>query len=508
MTNSIPRIPVSVGYNQLKNEAMKDLMDILKGTQNMPLKNTVQIKSNETRNNALESNYGKDGTQAPVKHQQAPNKDVLIQTLKQIVEGYQINDQGNLFLKTNNIPKELLNQHDKTIEFKGEFFNFLRNITQQHSGSKTIENAVADVLRAYVALTSKTKHENKIAENIDQLIQLLSSKKSDSPNSQINELKQLLQENQSGNELKNLLPLLKEMAGQYSKEPKIMAVMNKIAESYGKIQALEDQGFSLHKSLKHLLEQLPDSKFAAHFKEWDHKFEQLFSLQENQGQNDLFQQPKTVMDKIIAMFIKTGTIEDGADNEKIMEWLTSQFDKDTMIESSESKNTLEKILSKLMDKSQQLSDKEGLNTLTETFLKGMTASQAGKHPLLHFLLPIKFEDVQAMGEIWIDPNDQKDGEDDNHDKSSTHMFLTLNVEQVGSFELDILLSGKSIDIQLYCPPSMIHQFSDSGHQISQIIQRSGLHLNTFDMTLAKKNRRLNEIFPDSFEKRMGVNVKA
>lgn len=568
MTNSIPKIPVSMGYQQLKNAAMKDLMDIFKGTENMPLKDSVQVANKEAKQ-TLQSENGKNNVRGLIKHQHIPNKDVLIQTLKQIVEGFQINDSGSLFLKTNDIPKELIDQYNSSIEFKGEFFNFLRNILQQHGDNKPIESAVADVLRAYISLNSKTKHENRIAENLDQLVKFLSSSKGESSNLHINELKQLSQENQPENQLKNLLPILKGIALEHSNDSKVMAIMDKITESYGKLQTLQDQESSLHKSLKNLLNHLPDSKLSDHFKEWNHKFEQLFSLQENQGQNTQIQQPKAVIDKIMALFIKTGTIEDGADyldtvftklgkalredakgasetpnienkamqeedsetketalvkallnnkngqtkltidqKEQIIKWLATQPNKDITSEPTDERNTIEKVLSKIMDKSQQLLDKEGLKGLTETFLKGMTATQNSKQPLLHFFLPIEFEDMQAMGEIWIDPNEQESGEGYNDDAKHTHMYLTLNVELVGNFELDILLSGQSIDIQFFCPPTFMDVFSDSSQRISEIVQRSGLHLNTFLINTTEKNRPLNDIFPDSFEKRMGVNVKA
>lgn len=527
MADSIPKIPVSMGYNQLKNEAMKDLMDILKGRENIPLKPSVQVKSN-TNKNAVEQGNDIKGTVQNSYKTSPPNKDVLVQTLKQIVEGYQINDKDSLFLKADNISQELQEQHNSTIKFKGEFFNFLRNVLQQHSGNKSIENAVVDVLRGYITLTNKANLQNNLSEHLNQLVQML-TQKGQATSPQVNEIKQLIQQNQSVNELKNLTPILKEISIQNTKDPEIMSVISKATEIIEKIQALEKKDVSLHKSLKRLLDQLPDSKLAERFKNFNQKFEQLFFIQENHGVERTEAQPKTVVDKIVAMFIKAGSIaelktdtiesnlakalvmnktDEQNKSEPLKQLINHQISKENTIETTESKNILEKILLKLTDKSKQLPDNEGINRLAETFLKGMTATQSSKQPLLHFLLPIRFEDTQAMGEIWIDPNDQEEGENNQNGKSSTHMFLTLNIEQVGNFELDILLDGKTVDIQLYCPSSVIEQFSDSERQIPQIVEKTGLHLNRFEITLAKKNRQLEEIFPNSFKKRMGVNVKA
>lgn len=504
MTNSIPKTPVSMGYYRLRNAAMKDLMDIFKGTQSESLKNLNHVKNEGNKNTILENKYNQESIQTPVKQ---PPTDILIQTIKKIVDNYQINDRGNFYLNTNNISQELQEQHDSTIKFKGEFFDFLRNVLQQHTGDKATESAVVNVLRAYVTLTSKTKFQNILLENMGKLIENLSSQ-------QVSEIKQMIQDNQFGNDFKKLLLLLKPIATGDNKSPDIMASMTKITEAYEKIQSLEGNKFSLHESLKNLLEALPDTELGKQFKEWNHKFEQLFLLQENQEQENPFTQPKTVIDKIIAAFINEGSkIEDEAHTlESILTKALTTNKSDLLATNqneniSESNNILEKILQELTDKSKQISDKEGINALTEAFLKGMTASQVSKHPLLHFLLPIKFEDIQAMSEIWIDPNDQENGEGKGNE-SSTHMFLTLNVEHIGNFELEILLTGKNIDIQLSCPTSTIERFEDSDSKISQIVQNSGFHLNRLDITQTKKNRQLNEIFPESFEKRMGVNAKA
>lgn len=122
-------------------------------------------------------------------------------------------------------------------------------------------------------------------------------------------------------------------------------------------------------------------------------------------------------------------------------------------------------------------------------------------PLLHMLLPAEYKDKQAFGELWVDNNEESLGKD------SYHFFLTFNVEEVGSFELDLYAYGSELSASLLCPPDYIEHFEGMALNIAKVCSKSGFSLGTLNISPLQKQKDLLEVFPKLSQRRLGLDVK-
>ncbi len=144
---------------------------------------------------------------------------------------------------------------------------------------------------------------------------------------------------------------------------------------------------------------------------------------------------------------------------------------------------------------------------SEQILKVILAGQSMKSPMLHFVLPIKYEDISGFGELWVDSNSENEEEPKTVEKS-IRMLLIIDITSMGRFEIDIFFEGKKLDTHVYCPPSLVNEFFDLEEIIRNAASKAGLHSNRVQVMVLKQARILREVFPNSHERRDGINVKA
>lgn len=126
-------------------------------------------------------------------------------------------------------------------------------------------------------------------------------------------------------------------------------------------------------------------------------------------------------------------------------------------------------------------------------------------PLLHYLLPVQIEDLRAFGELWVDNKAGDDSSDT--DNNSNHIFLNIDIENIGLFELEIFSTDNDINVSLFCPKDLVKQFSFIKNKIETIAIQSGYSLKKARVEPLVKVRSLVEIFPRIAERRAGLNVK-
>lgn len=128
-------------------------------------------------------------------------------------------------------------------------------------------------------------------------------------------------------------------------------------------------------------------------------------------------------------------------------------------------------------------------------------------PLAHYILPLKFEDTKAFGELWVD-NDENNPNNTPVGQKNYHLFLTFDVESIGRFEVDMYALGENINLSLLYPEKYGFKVKKLTDKIDIIIRNIGYKPVKFETAVLRKPHVLTEVFPKIIERRKGLNVQA
>ncbi len=128
-------------------------------------------------------------------------------------------------------------------------------------------------------------------------------------------------------------------------------------------------------------------------------------------------------------------------------------------------------------------------------------------PLAHYVLPLRFEDTKAFGELWVD-NDENNPNNTPAGQKNYHLFLTFDVESIGRFEVDMYALGENISLSLLYPESYGFRVKRLTEKIDLVIRNIGYKPVKFETSVLKRPHVLTEVFPKLVERRKGLNVQA
>lgn len=136
-------------------------------------------------------------------------------------------------------------------------------------------------------------------------------------------------------------------------------------------------------------------------------------------------------------------------------------------------------------------------------LSGLLTAPGALTPLLHFLLPLEWQNMRAFGELWVDPEGKNtaDGEEGGH-----HLYLSFTVENIGVFDLEIYSKNWDISIYLHCPPEYLKTYAKVKDSLGRIAAAQGFSIKNTRVEPLLERRELNQIFPGINERRSGLNV--
>lgn len=137
-------------------------------------------------------------------------------------------------------------------------------------------------------------------------------------------------------------------------------------------------------------------------------------------------------------------------------------------------------------------------------LQSLAAAPTVFTPLLHYIIPLTTEDCAAFAELWVDPDSERDSDKE----PTTKVLFTAEIEVLGHLEFELLVTGSSIDMNLFCPVEFAAFFEDYPQRIGRIAQNTAYTFSGVQVLPLERPRRLEEVFPKLIEKRNGVDVRA
>ncbi len=168
---------------------------------------------------------------------------------------------------------------------------------------------------------------------------------------------------------------------------------------------------------------------------------------------------------------------------------------------------LEKILSFIESNIDEISISKTHKSVCEQILRGLLMNQNLKSPMLHFVLPVKYGNTAAFGELWVDPDDGRNENITGQRRKGIRMLLAVDIVGTGHFEADFLLEGRKLNVTIYCPSLIAENFLGLKTIIGKAITDSGLQAGRVEVIALNRPRALGKVFGKLLERRSGINVR-
>ncbi|MDD6449756.1 MAG: hypothetical protein PUF78_08585 [Lachnospiraceae bacterium] len=146
-----------------------------------------------------------------------------------------------------------------------------------------------------------------------------------------------------------------------------------------------------------------------------------------------------------------------------------------------------------------------------TVLNSLLNNESVYLPLLHMLIPFRYQNKEVASEIWIDPNagqnDSKKGSGE-AGGGSVRFFLKFRIRELGDFDMigNMAKTTKKLDLQIFLPAGLPEKPRKIQAALTEILRRKGL---TADISLSPRSRAISvrEVFPGIREKERTINVR-
>lgn len=378
----------------------------------------------------------------------------------------------SLFISQGDIVAEMIRQENSTTTFKGAFFDFLRAALSEGENPEILE-ATLRLLKAVNSALDGRDALDSVANNLQFLSESLAPSRELSM--KLYELSQAFRQPVSGEKLTELksriLPLFSEIENSILFSPKLAKILPLVIYNLSRYN-------------------INTSRIA----EAAEKFVRLI---ENDSQKEEFAK---ALGSILARVQNAGQegTESSLDKSAGKPFTDPQY--------SRVMNTLANIISsRKSDESLSPVSKSRL----ENVIYSLLSSPSNFTPLLHFVIPVRYENIDSFAEIWINPNGEEDEAPSSGDGSPKciHLLIVFDISGIGQFEAELFARGRTIDFSLFCPPEHIESFASLERTLRQSIANSGYRFRNVTVGKLERIRSLMEVFASLPLRRMGIDIR-
>lgn len=355
-----------------------------------------------------------------------------------------------LLIHPEQIVEELMRQEYSSTLFKGELFEFLREVIGQKPDLKP---EVAELLKAVNGMLSKQDVLDSVANNLDYLSDQFVGSSTLSASLAEAAIKA---RNAAGTggfpQLKEeVLELLKQVEGSILYSPQTAKIIPIIIYNLSRFQ---DNPQYLDEAMLNILVHLDGRENKEHLKTLVSEYLQSFA---NGARNEGRSKIMSILAEIIG-----------------------KQDRETQIQSLNG-DKIEKIITSLL------------------------SSPCNYTPLLHFVIPLVYHNMTAFSELWIDPNEYRETKEGM--EKGIHMLITFDIHGMGQFEAEFWVNGPDIRFSLFCPKEYRKIFASLEGDFGEIMREHGYRLAEIRIDQLDRTRSLMDVFKTLPYKRTGVDVK-
>lgn len=360
-----------------------------------------------------------------------------------------------LIMDPSNLAQEMRQQEYGSTQFKGPLFDFLRTICEEYKGQPEVQYAVANLLKS----VNNQMNKGDIIDAVRNSLTYLEA--------------YIPQNSPIAQKLKDLLASLRRPDAQSNFQEikrEVLSLMKDIESSFffsdrlGKLFSITTYNLSRYNDSTEFVE------------------EAAFRLKQVLPYN-----LRESFTKLLDTFLK--------DLPLMTQLRATHTDSQVM-------NALITLIARQTEhNSDSMSDAAKL----EKMLHSLLSSPCNFTPLLHFILPIQYENLKAFAEIWINP--EGDDQDTAQTGKSSHFLLVIDVETMGRFEVELFVRDKTIDLSLFCPTGLETAYQSFMKSLPALMAGTQYKLGKTNIGTLDHTRSLMDVFKSLPYKRVGVDVK-
>ena len=106
-------------------------------------------------------------------------------------------------------------------------------------------------------------------------------------------------------------------------------------------------------------------------------------------------------------------------------------------------------------------------------LNGLLLNESVYLPLMHLLLPFQYEDREVMSEMWIDPDAEKNAQEEGGGRKIKFLLIRFDIQETGSFELAASIQERKVKMDLSVPPSLMENSQEIQKKVTEIFRKDG-----------------------------------
>lgn len=126
-------------------------------------------------------------------------------------------------------------------------------------------------------------------------------------------------------------------------------------------------------------------------------------------------------------------------------------------------------------------------------------------PLLHLMVPARFEGGTMLSELWVDPDAHGHGGTDK--ERSIQMLMKLDIRNLGTVELVIGYQDRKVDMRVLYPPALRGREKEIASAVGAIAVQNGMTPGNLEMEERRRPLLLPEVFPKIRRRKDAVNVR-
>lgn len=390
------------------------------------------------------------------------NNSTLTQEIQQLFD--------SLLVDPKDIVSELVRQEQTSTAFKGELFDFLRNLLAQSpkpemsygianllksiNGSLSRRNILDSVSNSFLFLANNLKSSPKLAARLMTLSNLFRS--DDAPN-QFAALKG------------DALAAMKEIENSILFSPKIAKILPLITYN---LSRFNDNPDYLQDAASSLLTMIDGDR-----------------------------QKQTLMDLLYG-FLTGSRLQ--PQSSRVMDVLADIINKQTAANMEGEEGEVEIMAGKKIPMEEfRLLSSEKIDKIVSSLL----SSPCNYTPLLHFIVPVQDMEIKSFAEMWIDPNDEGETKKGGDSAENIHMLIVFDVDGIGRFEAELFVRQQDISLTLLCPPMYVNAFSGIATNIARSASGTGFRFRDIQIDRLERPRSLMDVFKALPRKRTGINMR-
>lgn len=380
-----------------------------------------------------------------------------------------------LLLHPDGLAGEMKSQENASTSFKGPLFDFLRDVSAQNTEKPEVQTAIARFLRALYSTGSQRDILDSVGNNLNYLRGEFTSNPT-----YMKQLDALIEGFAAPNAEQNFaqlkaaaLEFVKQAEDSVFYDPKLAKTLSILTYNLSRFNANPDYVTETAFRLRQYLTMPQKQEF----------IELLENFLNSRSDTPTASAVRTPAESAALLSQNAESTLDG--HSAVMDQLVELITKQTS--------------------SGKMSVADSLKM--ENMLHSLLSSPCNFTPLLHFILPVQYEDTRSFAEVWINPESDESDMPEGAGSGGMHFLMVIDVDTVGRFEAEFFVYNNTVDFNLYCPKGSEAGYEEMMKSVPKLFAGTDYHLGKTQVAPFEKTRSLMEVFKSLPYRRVGVDVK-